>query len=130
MGSEEIIEIIETICGKLGIAINSFSDFVPELAKYKISTSAFWVSASALVILLSAFLIVYIVKRAEKMIRENPKVFSYGCVSDFASVWAISIVCGFLVLVFLFVFLCNARNIVSWVASPQASAVDYMLNFL
>ncbi len=36
MGSKNVIDIIETICDKLGIIINSFSDFVPELMKYKI----------------------------------------------------------------------------------------------
>lgn len=130
MDSEEMIEIIETICGKLGIAINSFSDFVPELAKYKIYTSAFWVVASALVILLLESLITYTVQRAEKIIRKEPEVCLYSSPGDFPSTWVISVVCGFLVLVFLFVFLCNARNIVAWVASPQASAVDYILNFL
>lgn len=130
MSSKDVIDIIETICDKLGIAINSFSDFVPELMKYKISTSLFWVLASALVIFLSAYAIKYTIRRANKIIdKKSEKQYYSDELQDFPSVVAISFIGGALILIFLFVFLCNIRNIVAWISSPQASAVNYVLNY-
>lgn len=130
MNSQNIIEIIETICNKLDIAIDSFSDFVPELAKYKISSSVFWVLASAIVISLSVYAIKYVIHRANRIIENKSKNYYYRDeLQEYPSVCAISIIGGSLIIIFLFVLLFNIRNIVVWVSSPQASAVNYVLSY-
>lgn len=128
MNSQDVIEVIETICDKLGIAINSFRDFVPELMKYRISSSVFWVVSSILIIFISVLMIKYAITKARKELKENKRY--YDEFSDFPSVWVSSTIGGFLILIFSFVFLFSARNIILWVSSPYASAINYILSYL
>lgn len=131
MNSKEVIEIIETICDKLGIAINSFSDFVPELVKYRVSSSVFWIVSSLLIIVASVVVIRYTVKRASKIYAKEHHGgrMDFYDFDDFPSVYVSSIVGGILAFIFLFVLLFNLRRIVVWTISPQASAVDYVLSY-
>lgn len=127
MNSKEVIEVIETICDKLGIAINSFSDFVPNLAKYKISTDLFMLIISTVIIVLSLITIKRVFGHAKRAL-ENSGSF-YCDYADFPSVWLSSIVGGGLILFFVFTFVLRAKSLVGWIASPQASAVNYILSY-
>ncbi|MCI9081453.1 MAG: hypothetical protein HFI70_03865 [Lachnospiraceae bacterium] len=130
MNSQDVISIIETLCEKLGIATDSFQDFVPELIKYRISLSVFWVVVSLLIILASVLVIRYTFKRAQGTHSKNygGRITFYDF-DDFPSVYISSIVGGILIFIFLFVFLFNFRRIVVCIASPQAYAIDYVLSY-
>ena len=131
MNSKDVIDIIETICDKLGIAVNSFSEFVPELMKYKVSLSAFWMISSLLIIVISSIVIRYTIKRARKIYSETHEGVTMDLwdYNEFPSVYVSSVVGGVLILILLIVFLFNLKEIVVWIASPKASAVNYILSY-
>ncbi len=122
MNSQDVSKIIETICNKFGIAANSFSDFVPELAKYKISTDIFMMIVSAFVVVLSIMAIWKVFLKVKESIEdEDSSYFEY---EDFPLKFG-----GILILIFTIRFIGLANDLVGWISSPQASAVNYVLSY-
>lgn len=130
MNTESVVNVIETIYAKLGIAANSFQDFVPELAKYKILIAVFWIISSVIIISLSALAIKYVYTRVCRIIKkEGEDRPSVDDLLDFPSIYVVSIAGGVLIIVFLCVLIGSVEDIVAWIFSPQASAVTYILDF-
>lgn len=131
MKSEEVIEIIEAICDKLGIAMNSAKDIIPELAKREIAINLFWVVTSIIIILISVKVIRFVITRAKKDIaEENPKRWSKKELTDYDSVTIVSSVGVIMIMIFIFALIFSAKDLVAWIASPQASAIAYVLDSL
>lgn len=130
MNSKDVISIIETICDKLGIAADSFQDFIPELIKYRISFSVFYVIVSILVISVSLFVIKYAIKRAREIHKKRYCTnMDFDDYTDFPSVVISSLIGGTLSIIFFFVLLASLRRIVVCIVSPQAYAIDYILGY-
>lgn len=127
MNSKDVIEIIETICDKLGIMAGSFSDLVPELAKYKITMAVFWIISAIAVIAVSIVAIVVVISRARKMIDDDR--FPYMEFIDFPSVVITSILGSAAILAFTIALIISISDIIAWTTSPQVSAIRYVLSY-
>lgn len=126
VNSKDVIEIIETICDKLGIMAGSFSNLVPELAKYKITMAVFWIISAIAVIAVSIVAIVVVISRARKMIDDNRFLFTE--LADFPSVVITSILGGAAILAFTITLIVSIWDVIAWTTSPQVSAIRYVLS--
>ena len=127
MTSKDVIQVIDAICEKIGAGIHSFNDFVPALAKKQIVGSAYWVILS-LIVITSLLIAVWIASRsAEKEIVGSPyldSVFDCGWFSVMA------IVSAAIILIFAIILIVALGDLISWVASPEANAITYILRII
>lgn len=134
MNSEEVIKVIDALCDKLEIAVNSAKDFVPALAKYQIVSNIFDSVMSGLIIAIS---IVAIKKAYESAVREFEKEKEarmnwekHDSPMDFWRV-AIALPVGVIaIIIFVCLFVVSVRDVLIWTISPETSAIDYVLNAL
>lgn len=135
MNSEAVIKVIDTICDKLGLAVNSAKDFVPMLAKYQIVSNIFDSVMSALIIAISILAIKKAFKTAEKIIKkENERGISLfyrrDSVWDFWYTWVSVIVGVIAIIIFVIIFLNSAHDVLTWSTSPEACSINYVLGIL
>lgn len=130
MNSEEAVKIIETICDKLGIAVNSAKDIVPELAKYEISKGVFWSLSSIVIILICFYLIKKTISLAKKEIEKVDNRWDRDTLSEYPSVWVMGIVCGFFIVCYVIKLFNSLAIITTWIISPEASAIKYVLSLI
>ena len=129
MKSEEVIAIIEVICDKLGIAMNSMKDIVPMLAKYEIAMCIYWSIASIIVIGICLMIIKRFVDLAKKQI-EKEKTFLREKLADFPSVMVSGIAGGLLIFIFAITMLLNIADLIGWMVSAETMAIKYVMSLL
>lgn len=128
MSAQDVVTIIDAICEKIGIAVNSFSDFVPMLAKREISISIYWIIISIITITASLLAMRYATKRAkQKMEDDKYHILDYD---DFPSIW-MAYGFGIITSIIFFVVLVTCmHDLISWISAPEVSAVKYILEIL
>ena len=129
MNSNDVATVIETICDKIGLTSESFTDFVPELIRHKIATNTFGVIVSAVIIIICIEAMIVSVNRAKRIMKEDA---SYGSweLYDFTSVVATYIVGGVIAVAAVIALILFAEEIVEWTVSPQTNAILYIMSLL
>ena len=119
MKANEVNEIINNICEKIGIGINSAKGFVPLFAKYKAINSVFICVGFLIVTVI--FVIVATKSMKGYKIAEpwNKDWWIFGI----AASSLISLICG---LVSLF----NLFYAIEWIIVPEAMTVQYILGMM
>lgn len=135
MNSEEVIKVIDVLCDKLGIAVNSAKDFVPALAKYQIVSNIFDSVMSVLIIAISIVVIRKAFESAEKKMKKERETgvsswSSHDSVWYFWYTWLASIIGGIAILMSVCLFMSSVHDVLVWSISPEASAIKYVLNIL
>ena len=117
MKANEVNEIINNICEKIGIGINSAKEFVPIFAKYKAIDSAL----SCLGFLAVTVIFIILARKAIKAYKEagymDRDIFGFA-VGGSAFV---SLICGC-------ESLWNLFDMIKWIIVPEAMTVQYILN--
>lgn len=116
--SEEVNNIINNLCDKLGYAA---SEITPEMARYMIAKDVFSIIVCVAIIAVCAVIIAKLLKHYFKEIKKNTYydspfeiLFSFVC--------GVAIILAFVFLVF------TGADFVGWIASPKASMVEYVLH--
>ena len=119
MKANEVNEIINNICEKIGIGINSAKEFVPIFAKYKAIDSAL----SFLGFLAITVIFIIIARKAIKAYKEegyiDKDIFGFA-VGGSAFV---SLICGG-------ASLWNLFDMIKWIIVPEAMTVQYILDMM
>lgn len=121
--------IINTICDRIGIVINSASDFIPKLAQYKKANAIFWMVAAPAIICISVFLTIYTFKRAKKIIEAGKDRFRTKY-TDFLSVLVVTTLCGISLFASGIIFLNAVQILIRWSIAPEVATVEYILGML
>ena len=120
--SNEITEIINMLCEKLGVAVDVL---VPEMARYYIARLTFLTLIETTLAIIMAIIFAKITKWILKMDNDwydwSDKVFLL-LFSD--------LIPGVLLLISFLAAITDAANLVGWVASPTASAIREIANLI
>lgn len=116
--SEEVNNIINNLCDKLGYAA---SEITPEMAKYMIAKDVFSAIVCLAIIAVCAVIIAKLLKHYFKKLEENEYYDS-----PFEII--ISIGCGFAIILTCVALISTGADLVGWIASPKASMVEYVLH--
>lgn len=115
MGNE-VNEVINNICDKLGYAV---SEITPEMAKYMIAKDTFAVIASVLILIIS---ILIVIKTRRKVEQEGDPW------ADDTFETIITAILGIASIVSVLTLLTYGADLIGWIASPKASMVQYVLS--
>ena len=116
--SEEVNNIINNLCDKLGYAA---SEITPEMAKYMIAKDGATLLLSIIGIVLGILAVVWADKHYKRAVEDDPYYDS-----------AIEIVVTIVMIavtIFALIAVCTVSvDLVGWIASPKASMVEYVLH--
>lgn len=135
MSSDDVIKVIDTICDKIGIAFDSAKEFVPSLAKYQIVSNAFYSIMSAVIIAVSIIVIKKAFESAENEIKKEIErdVISYkrhNNVWDFYRTCITTMIGVFLIVIFVLIFVTCVHDVLTWIVSPDVSAINYVMDMV
>ena len=119
MKANEVNEIINNICEKIGIGINSAKEFVPIFAKYKAIDSALsWLGflAITVIFIILARKAIKAYKEADYMDRD---IFGFAVGGS-----------AFVVLFCGCASLWNLFDMIKWIIAPEAMTVQYILDMM
>lgn len=123
MNANEVNEIINNICDKIGIGIENAKQFVPALAKYEIVHNAMLGTIGMIffIFLLVAIKHLYLIRKkgmqGDYYFDEVP--YDMGL-----------IICGIVAVILLPITCDCLMNMVEWIVSPNVKAVSYVLEFV
>lgn len=112
MTESEITNIIELICQKIGIAVQSGADLVPIIADYKIAIHVFGVVIPLLLSAIFSLLIVALLKTSLKNMLED------ACLLGAAIGFLLILIC-----VCIGISIWNGYELVCWSVAPEAKAL-------
>lgn len=135
MSSDDVIKVIDTICDKIGIAFDSAKEFVPSLAKYEIVSNAFYSIMSAVIIAISIIAIKKAFESAENEIKKEIEdgVSSWNRhedVWDFWRTWIATLIGVLLLVIFTISFVSSVHDVLTWIVSPDVSAINYVMDMV
>lgn len=135
MSSDDVIKVIDTICDKIGVAFDSAKEFVPSLAKYEIASNAFYSIMSAVIIAVSIIVIKKAFESAENEIKKEIEdgVSSWNRHDDVWDFWRTALssaIGGILIVVCVFVFVISVHDVLTWMVSPDVSAINYVMDMV
>lgn len=119
MNANEVNEVINNICEKIGIGINNAKEFVPVFAKIKAMDSAF----TCIGFLAITVIFIILARKAIKAYKEanawDRDAYAFGIGG---SVF-VSLACGC-------VSLWNLFDMIEWIVVPEAMTVKYILDMI
>ena len=121
--SKEVTEIINTLCEKLGVAA---SVLVPEMARYSIARLAFLTVVQTILAVVMAVIVVKLVKLVKWSFGDEDVDFEDKALSVFCT----CIVPGIAMVVFVYLAISSATDLIGWIASPTASAVKEITSMI
>lgn len=135
MSSDDVIKVIDTICDKIGVAFDSAKEFVPSLAKYEIASNAFYSIMSAVIIAISIIAIKKAFESAENEMKKEIEndVIRYkrhDNVWDFYRTGITTIIGVFLIVIFVVIFVTCVHDVLTWIVSPDVSAINYVMDMV
>lgn len=123
MNANEVNEVINNICDKIGIGVENAKQFVPALAKYEIVHNAMWG-----IILLIVFICMLMLIRHLYLTRK--KGMQGDCYFDELPYDVGLIICGICAVILLPITCDCFVNMVEWIVSPNVKAINYVLGFV
>lgn len=119
MKANEVNEVINNICEKVGIGFNNAKEFVPVFAKYKAINDAFICVGFLIVTVIFAIVVSKLIKGYKTADSWDKDGWIFGIVvSSFGS-----LICGLMSLFNLF-------YAIEWLIVPEAMMVQYILNMM
>ena len=115
----EVNEVINNICEKVGIGFNNAKEFVPIFAKYKAINDAF----ICIGFLIVTIIFVMVVSKLIKGYKAAESWDKDGWIAGIVVSSFLSLICG---LVSLF----NLFYTIEWLIVPEAMVVQYILNMM
>ena len=119
MKANEVNEIINNICEKIGIGVDGLKDFVPMLARYEIINCIFWIMIGVSLLVVGFLLF----KKARTAYKEASSWEKDG--PGFAIVGTI---------VMMFIGFCmvvsSIFDIIQWCIIPEAKTIIYILRIV
>lgn len=116
--SNEVNEVINNICNKLGYAA---SEITPEMARYMIAKDTFAVIASVVILVISVLIIAITNKKLQV------KLGNYQWANDTYET-VITVIMGIASIMSVIALLTFGADLIGWIASPKASMVEYVLS--
>lgn len=119
MKANEVNEIINNICEKIGIGISNAKEFVPIFAKYKAIDSALsWLGFLAITVIF-----VILARKAIKAYKEVNTWERDSYALAIGGSTLVALICGC-------VSLCKLFDMIEWIIVPEAMTVQYILNMM
>ena len=118
MNEKAINSIIDNLCDKFGVV---YSELVPEMQHYMIVKNLTLICIAALLMLVSAFLIIKCHKA-----NNNNKYDSIFYHSDVE--FAINCIGSIIIIGSLVFLLCDIYELAIWTASPRMALIEHVLN--
>lgn len=118
--SKEVMEIINTLCEKLGVAA---SVLVPEMARYNIARLCFLTVVQTILAVVMAVIVVKLVKW---FLSEEDADWEDKALSVFLTCF----IPGLALLFLTFFAIGSATDLIGWIASPTASAVKEITSMI
>ena len=119
MMANEVNEIINNICEKVGIGFNNAKEFVPVFAKYKAINDAFM----CIGFLIVTIILVIVISKLIKGYKTAESWDKDGWMIGIVVTSFISLLCG---LISLF----NLFYAIEWIIVPEAMTVQYILDMM
>lgn len=119
MDANQVNQVIDNLCSKLGMGVDSVAQLVPSFARLKIGLNGYWIVVSLIVFVVSALIF-------KKLIKDFYEV-DYG--SQEMRV-GIGFVLAVIDIVFIMVFLVCSYELVGWVMAPDIRTIEYIMNMI
>lgn len=120
MDVESVNAVIDNISNKLGIVANGVNDLVPEFIKLGISSSVVGIIFEIIALMLLYFITVKMFSRIENGDWFEDNIFEWITITT-------SIV---FIIIFAFALIFDMNDLVGWIVSPNAKAIEYVLNMV
>ena len=120
MDAESVNAVIDNISNKLGIVANGVNDLVPEFIKLGISSSVVGIIFEIITLILLSFVAVKMFSRIENGDEFEDNIFE----------WITMIASIVFIIVFAFALIFDVNDLVGWIVSPNAKAIEYVLNMV
>ena len=120
MDAESVNAVIDNISNKLGIVANGVNDLVPEFIKLGISSSVVYIIFEIIALMLLFFV-------GTKMF---PRIKNGNEFANSALEWVIMVVSIIFIIFFAFALIFDVNDLVGWIVSPNAKAIEYVLNMV
>lgn len=120
MDAESVNAVIDNISNKLGIVANGVNDLVPEFIKLGISSSVVYIIFEIIALMLLFFV-------GTKMF---PRIKNGNEFDNSALEWVIMVVSIIFIIFFAFALIFDVNDLVGWIVSPNAKAIEYVLNMV
>ena len=113
MSGDAAMQVVDKVCNKIGVACNSFNDFVPKLMKYAITNDVTAIIVCVLIMAAGIAMIISGCKMQEKY--SDSGITALGA---FVTITAFIIAIGFV------------QNVIMWSMNPDVKAVTYILRLI
>ena len=120
MDAESVNAVIDNISNKLGIVANGVNDLVPEFIKLGISSSVVGIIFEIITLILLSFVAVKMFSRIKNVDEFDDNIFE----------WITMITSIVFIIVFAFALIFDVNDLVGWIVSPNAKAIEYVLNMV
>ena len=120
MDAESVNAVIDNISNKLGIVANGVNDLVPEFIKLGISSSVVYIIFEIIALMLLFFV-------GTKMF---PRIKNGNEFDNSALEWVIMVVSIIFIIFFAFALIFDVNDLVGWIVSPNAKAIEYVLGLI
>ena len=120
MDAEHVNAVIDNISNKLGIMANGVNDLVPEFIKLGISSSVVYIIFEIIALMLLFFV-------GTKMF---PRIKNGNEFDNSALEWVIMVVSIIFIIFFAFALIFDVNDLVGWIVSPNAKAIEYVLDMV
>ena len=120
MDVESVNAVIDNISNKLGIVANGVNDLVPEFIKLGISSSVVYIIFEIIALMLLFFV-------GTKMF---PRIKNGNEFDNSALEWVIMVVSIIFIIFFAFALIFDVNDLVGWIVSPNAKAIEYVLGLI
>ena len=120
MDVESVNAVIDNISNKLEIVANGVNDLVPEFIKLGISSSVVGIIFEIIALMLLYFITVKMFSRIENGDWFEDNIFEWITITT-------SIV---FIIIFAFALIFDMNDLVGWIVSPNAKAIEYVLNMV
>ena len=120
MDAESVNAVIDNISNKLGIVANGVNDLVPQFIKLGISSSVVYIIFEIIALMLLFFV-------GTKMF---PRIKNGNEFANSALEWVIMVVSIIFIIFFAFALIFDVNDLVGWIVSPNAKAIEYVLNMV
>lgn len=114
--SNEVTEIINTLCEKLGVAANIL---VPEMARYYIARLIFF----TLIETTFAIVVAIVIARIMKWILVETMDADFDLDERVPMIFFTNLIPGVLLAILFIAAVSSAADLIGWIASPTASAI-------
>lgn len=119
MDANQVNSVINNICEKIGVGINSLQDFVPMFAKYEIINCLYWIVVG-IVFFVVGFITYKKARVAHKEASSWEKDGPFFC-----------ILLGIIVMIISFCVVSSCTfDIIQWRVNPEAKTIVYILKMI